>query len=108
MNNEHCFTQLWTKAETIEVDGFTLTLESSYDRGEKLGSCVATLRSGGKDEGATERVMERCYAPEIVRSLLNEAGFEVRESEDFNFTLNPLIGNLKTWWVAEKAVVSSQ
>jgi SAM-dependent methyltransferase len=105
MNNEQCFTHLWTKNETIDLDGVTLTLESAYDRGEKLGTCVARLLVGGEEK--TERVAERCYAPETVRALLNEAGFEVRGSEDFNFTPNPLIGKLKTWWVAEKAVVSS-
>jgi ubiquinone/menaquinone biosynthesis C-methylase UbiE len=102
MNNEHCFSTLWTKAERVELPEFTLELDSSYDRSRKLGTCVARLdmRDGAGEQ--TETVTERWYPTETVKEMLTEAGFEVQETEDFNFTLNPLVGNLKTWWVASK------
>jgi SAM-dependent methyltransferase len=102
MNNEHCFTTLWTKTETITLEGITLTLESQYDRGERLGTCLARIVNGETGEEKTERVSERWYPADTIRRLLIDAGFEVREEEDFNFTLNPLVGKLKSWWVAEK------
>jgi hypothetical protein len=34
--------------------------------------------------------------------MLEKAGFVVRECEEFNFTSNPGVGNIKTWWVAQK------
>jgi ubiquinone/menaquinone biosynthesis C-methylase UbiE len=102
MNNEQCFSTLWTKAERVDLPEFTLVLDGSYDRGKKLGTCVARLDMKDGEGERTETVTERCYPGETVKELLSEAGFEVHESEDFNFTLNPLVGNLKTWWVASK------
>jgi SAM-dependent methyltransferase len=101
MNNELCFTQLWTKTDTIQCDGFKLTLESRYDRIEKIGECVARVDGGNAGERGMEIVRERCFPPGVIRTLLEETGFVVRECEEFNFTLNPLMGKLKTWWVAE-------
>jgi hypothetical protein len=37
-----------------------------------------------------------------ITALLREAGFVVREARDFSFTANPLLGKVKTWWVAQK------
>jgi hypothetical protein len=105
MNNELCFTLLWTKSELISHDDFVLELDNSYDRGTGLAECRVTLtgRVGGAElVPQMEVVREKWYPAPTVREALLNAGFTVRASEDFNFTLNPDVGKIKTWWVAEK------
>jgi SAM-dependent methyltransferase len=102
-STERCFTSLWTKSETFHERGFSIALDNSYDRGARSALCNVTLDVHG--EGRTvrlnETVRERYYPAEEVAALLEAAAFEVRECEDFNFTSNPAVGKLKTWWVAE-------
>ncbi|HTR98415.1 MAG TPA: class I SAM-dependent methyltransferase [Bacteroidota bacterium] len=102
-STERCFTTLWTKSETITTHGFTIVLDNAYDAGRRTALCNVTIVAPG--EGGTvrleETVKERYYTQEEVAGLLAGTGFAVRESEDFNFTSNPAIGKLKTWWVAE-------
>jgi len=104
MNNELCFTMLWTKSETISHDDFVMTLDNSYDRQKQVAVCRVTLTmKEAKDEvHLEETVAERYYPAAVVQAMLEEAGFTVRESDDFNFTSNPDVGRIKTWWVAEK------
>jgi hypothetical protein len=58
------------------------------------------LRRDGTFEKKTETVVERYYPPQEVEKLLRSSGFHVVESEDFNFSHDPLVGKIKTWWVA--------
>lgn len=105
MNNELCFTLLWTRSESVAHDEFLLGLENSYDRGTGIAECRVTLtrREGGKAQPPqVEVVREKWYPAQAVRDALVETGFTVRECEDFNFTSNPDVGKIKTWWVAEK------
>ena len=104
VNNELCFSTLWTKSEVVNHRDFTLHLDCSYDRRRGIAKCDVTLRERNESGGATqlETVCERMFSPEEIRELLGEAGFAVREMKDFNFTANPAIGNIKTWCVAEK------
>jgi len=102
-STERCFTSLWTRSETFHQRGFTLVLDNSYDSTAKSALCNVTLdvnRDGGIVR-LKETVRERFYAVEEVSGLLAGAAFAVRECEDFNFTSNPAVGKLKTWWVAE-------
>jgi SAM-dependent methyltransferase len=102
-STERCFTALWTKSETFHHRDFSIVLDNSYDRAARSAVCHVTLEV--KSEGGTvtldETVRERFYTVDEVSGLLAEAGFTVRECEDFNFTYNPAVGKLKTWWVAE-------
>jgi len=102
-STERCFTTLWTRSETIDAHGFSIALDNSYDPGRKTAVCNVTLVVPG--DGGTvcleETVKERYYPQDEVAGMLAGTGFAVRESEDFNFTSNPAIGKLKTWWVAE-------
>ncbi len=59
------------------------------------------LRQGGSYEKKTEIVQERYYPSEEIEKLLSRSGFRVVECNDFNFTHDPLVGNVKTWWVAK-------
>lgn len=104
LNNEFCYTQLWTRSDTVTHDEFTMTLDNSYDRNERAATSLVTLllREGNGELRTTETVRERFYPSKDVRALLREAGFSVRESRDFSFTQNPGMGKVKTWWVAEK------
>jgi SAM-dependent methyltransferase len=104
MNNELCFKLLWTKSELVAHDDFLLELENSYDRETQMAECRVTLTErAGEGAPQVEIVRERLYAAPAVREALAAAGFTVRQCEDFNFTLNPDVGKIKTWWVAEKA-----
>ena len=102
-STERCFTSLWTRSETFHERGFSIVLDNAYDRAERSAVCNVTLNVHG--EGGmvrlNETVRERFYTVDEVTSLLAGAAFEVRECEDFNFTSNPAVGKLKTWWVAE-------
>ena len=60
------------------------------------------LKDGGETVRLTETVSERWYGPAEVHTMLMKAGLSVRECEDFNFTADPAVGKIKTWWVAEK------
>ena len=104
LNNELCFTQLWTKSETITLGELTVTLDNSYDGTDRLAKSRVTLvtREGDEEIRRFETVRERYYPAVEVHALLDRAGFAVRESRDFNFAKNPRLGNVKTWWVAEK------
>jgi len=104
VNNELCFSTLWTKSEVVNHKDFILHLDCSFDRRRCMAQCNVTLKSS-QDSGEVtqlETVRERLFEPEEIRALLTEAGFTVREMKDFNFTANPAIGNIKTWCVAEK------
>jgi SAM-dependent methyltransferase len=104
LNNEQCYTQLWTRSDSVTHDEFTMTLENSYDRKERVATSHVTvqMKEGNGEQRTTETVRERFYPLEEVRALLVEAGFSVRESRDFNFTHNPGMGKVKTWFVAER------
>jgi SAM-dependent methyltransferase len=102
-STERCFATLWTKSETFHLRDFSIELNNSYDRAARSARCNVTL-SVSTQEGTGklhETVRERFYTEDEVRELLGSASFAVRECEDFNFTLNPAVGKLKTWWVAE-------
>lgn len=102
-STERCFTSLWTRSETFEERDFTIVLDTSYDRAARSAVCHVMLKvtRDGSEVRLNETVRERYYTTEEVSGLLAGASFAVRECEDFNFTSNPAVGKLKTWWVAE-------
>ena len=108
-STERCFTTLWTKSETIRENGFSIALDNAYDPGRKTARCNVTIVVSG--EGGPlrleETVRERYYTQDEIAELLTGTGFTVREGTDFNFTSNPAIGKLKTWWVAEAVTLFS-
>jgi ubiquinone/menaquinone biosynthesis C-methylase UbiE len=102
-STERCFTSLWTKSETFQESDFSIILDNAYDSVLRSAVCNVTLnvvRNGGT-ERLTETVRERFYTAEEVAGILVRESFAVRECRDFNFTSNPAVGKLKTWWVAE-------
>jgi len=103
-NNERCYTLLWTRTETAQTKDFTLILQNSYNQREKVACSRVTLflRKGEQYTRHYEVVCERCFSRREMRVLLKKAGFAVVKQEDFNFTANPLVGKIKTWWVARK------
>jgi len=102
-STERCFTTLWTRSETHRDRDFSIVLDNSYDRARRTAVCRVTLSLSrdGAPVRLNETVSERFYTAEEVTGLLDDASFAVRECEEFNFTSNPAVGKLKTWWVAE-------
>lgn len=105
LNNEHCYSTLWTQDEEIRHKDFTLLLENSFDAASGRARCVVTLTPRGGGETVTEVVEEKLFPASEVRSLLEKAGFRVCVSEEFAFPDVPEAGLLKTWWVASKSDV---
>lgn len=104
LNNERCFKTLWTKAETIRHKDFTMVLQNSYDQARRT-ACSEVVLFEKNSEGYTrsvERVEERLFPDDEVRTSLEKAGFTVLKGEEFNFTPFPEVGKIKTWWVARK------
>ncbi|MEW6510024.1 MAG: class I SAM-dependent methyltransferase [Bacteroidota bacterium] len=103
-NNERCFTQLWTKSETVTRREFIMTLANSYDRERRLATSevTLTLKERGNHGQQVEMVRERYYPSAEIHAMLEEAGFVVRESDDFDFTESRGLGKIKTWWVVQK------
>ncbi|MBI4535368.1 MAG: class I SAM-dependent methyltransferase [Ignavibacteriae bacterium] len=104
VNNQRCFKTLWRQTETIKHKDFTMILHNSYDSLVKCAQSEVTLfmKKGGMYERSSEYVRERYFTDEEIASLLRRAGFHVMQRETFNFTNNPDIGKIKTWWVAQK------
>ncbi len=104
VNNERCFATLWTRSDTIRRPEFTLRLKNSYEPRLRSARSDVTLvvRSKAGTCRKSEVVRERLFTDLEIASGLTGAGFEIRSSEDFNFTKEPEIGKIKTWWVAKK------
>jgi SAM-dependent methyltransferase len=104
VNNELCFRKLWKHTGTVHHRDFTLIMENRYERPRRRAYSFVTvfLRAGSRYERLAEIVQERWYTKPELRGALREAGFDVLESEDFNFTDVPEVGAIKTWWVARK------
>jgi SAM-dependent methyltransferase len=102
VNSELCYRTIWRQTEVIHEKDFTMILENSFDVPSRIGKSRVTLflPRGGLFEKKTETVRERYYPGDEIASLLVKAGFDVLEATDFNFTNNPLVGNIKSWWVA--------
>jgi 2-polyprenyl-3-methyl-5-hydroxy-6-metoxy-1,4-benzoquinol methylase len=104
VNNELCYRTVWRQTEAINDSDFTIVLQNSYDAERRNAKSLITmfLRQGGVYEKKTETVHERYYSSEEIEKLLIRSGFRVVECNDFNFTQDPLVGKIKTWWVAGK------
>jgi SAM-dependent methyltransferase len=104
VNNERCFRRLWTRDGVVRHREFTLCFQNVYDRPRKIACSRVTLfmKQGDAYLKSEEVVCERYFPRAVVRDLLQRAGFVVLKSEDFNFTGNPEVGRIKTWWVAKK------
>ncbi len=104
VNNELCFNTVWTQTQAIHHLGYDLILKNSYvPRHRRARSQVTILmRRGESYERMRETVIERWYPTDEISFLLRRSGFRVLECEDFNFTGDPGVGKLKTWWVARK------
>lgn len=104
VNNEACYRTLWNGTQTLEHRDFSLRLENRYLPDRKIARSLVTVcwktRSRRREE--KEVVVERCFTrPELGKALaLN--GFQILDSDDFNFSEVPAMGALKTWWVARK------
>jgi SAM-dependent methyltransferase len=103
-NNERCYATLWNKTEAIEHRDFTLILRNTYLPSRRLARSHVTILPSKPLRANREQeiVRERCYTHDEIRETLAAAGFQILEGEDFNFTGVPGVGDLKTWWVAQK------
>jgi SAM-dependent methyltransferase len=104
VNNELCYKAVWRQTEVIREKDFTMVLENSFNAPRRIGKSRVTLfvRRGDLFERKEEKVRERYYPRDEIEEFLRRAGFQVLESADFNFTPNPLVGEVKTWWVARR------
>jgi len=104
VNNERCFTKLWTRDSIVRHRDFTLFFQNMYDRPRRTACSRVTLflRRGSRYERREEIVCERFFPRALVKGLLERAGFTVLRVEDFNFTGSREVGRIKTWWVARK------
>ena len=102
VNNEECYQTVWRQTEVTHERNFSIILENRFDSGSREAECRVTLylQKGSVFEKRKEKVRERYYAQEEIKKLLADVGFQVLGSDDFNFTRNPMVGRLKTWWVA--------
>lgn len=104
LNNERCFTRLWTREQTLTHRSFTLLLRNSYNADTRRARSRVTILLPGR-RGMTvleETVRERCFTAEQVCRALRRGGLSPVEREDFNPTDRRGIGRIKTWWVARK------
>ena len=106
VNNERCFRRLWTGTATFQADNYMLILQNSYSPVRAAACSVVTLflKHDQSWDRRQEVICERHYTRPVVAELLRRTGFVVREVRDFNFTRNPELGKIKTWWVAQKRV----
>lgn len=104
VNNELSFRTLWRQTQVNDGDGFSVILRNSFDARRRRGVSDVTVfvRKGELYERREEKVHERYFPKDELEDMLRLAGFEVLESEDFNFTNDPTVGAIKTWWVARK------
>jgi SAM-dependent methyltransferase len=104
VNNEACYRTLWKGTQRLEHRDFTLRLDNSFDPVRRLGQSRVHLRWQGSSRRGTqtETVVERCFSRSELKESLAVAGFQLLEGEDFNFVDIPGMGNLKSWWVAQK------
>lgn len=105
VNNKLCFDTLWRQTQVIDEPGFTLVLRNSFNAATHIARSDVTIHLHTQRESAElyETVFERWYSDEEIEACLYEAGFEVVQAEDFNFTSVPQAGKIKTWWVGKKA-----
>jgi SAM-dependent methyltransferase len=104
LNTEHCYQTLWTKTGAVHHRDFTLLLENRYSGPQRTAHSFVTLflREGERYVRMGEIVRERCFRDSTVRAALKRAGLELLETENFNFTGIPEVGEVKSWWVAAK------
>ncbi len=102
LNNEHCYSTLWTQDEEIRHEDFTLLLENSFDAASGRATSVVTLTPRGAGDAMTEVVEERLFPTAEVYALLEKVGFRVCLCEEFSFPDVPEAGLLKTWWVCAR------
>jgi 2-polyprenyl-3-methyl-5-hydroxy-6-metoxy-1,4-benzoquinol methylase len=104
VNNELCYKTVWRQTDVIHEPDFTIILQNSFDAGKRRAESDVTLflRNGTLFRKKTEIVRERFYPRDEIRDLLDRADFTVMECDDFNFTPDPMVGEVKTWWVARK------
>jgi SAM-dependent methyltransferase len=104
VNNERCYRTLWTRNEAVHRKGFSVVLQNAYSRERRAACSFVTvfLREGDRFVRRQEMICERYYPRQELRALLRKAGFRVRHVQDFDFTTDPSVGKIKTWWVARK------
>jgi hypothetical protein len=104
VNNELCFRTVWRQTEAIHGDDYTIILQNSFAMRKRLAKSHVTLfvKKGNYFERKTETIRERYYPRQEIDSALRRVGFCMLECEDFNFTPNPLVGEIKTWWVVRR------
>ncbi len=104
VNNELCYRTVWRQTDVIHEPDFTIILQNSFDAPKRRAESNVTLflRRGKMFERKAEIVRERFYPQDEIGELLRRAGFAVLESGDFNFTPDPMVGEIKTWWVARR------
>lgn len=104
LNNERCYTTLWTQDEVVRHKDFTLVLENTFDATSGRARSLVTLTPRGEGESLTEIVEERLFPAAEVKALLEQSGLRVRVSEDFAFPDVPEAGAIKSWWVVDRPV----
>ena len=106
LNTERCYRTLWTGTQAVHHRDFTLLMQNSYEPRRTTAHSLVTvfLRRRREFQRFTEVVQERFFPNEVVSSLLRKCGFRVLQHEEFNFTKIREVGDIKSWWVARKAV----
>lgn len=104
VNNRLCFDTLWRQTQVIDEPGFTLVLKNSFNATSHIARSDVTIHLNTPLESSElrEKVFERWYSDEEIGACLLEAGFDIVQAEDFNFTSVPQAGKIKTWWVAKR------
>ena len=104
VNNLLCFKTVWRHDAIMHEPEFSISLENSFNMQRRKAVCVATVfvKRGKRYEKLSETVHERYYPRDEIGDLLSRTGFEVVDCHDFNFTPDPMVGDIKTWWVAQR------
>ncbi len=95
----------WQGIETYEDDGYSQVMESSFD--EATGLSTLVLRGAIQDApGSVRRFqeihVEQAYPPEVVDTLLREAGLVPEALYDCFTHQDPNGGSLRHFWVARR------
>ena len=108
MNTWHFLAHDWGEHEVVEVTGFVQVAQSRFD--EAIGCSTMRLTCFvGDDQRGYQRFdethVERAYAPETIRQLLEAAGFQIEAMYDcFTFHM-PGSRTQRLCWVARKGSV---
>ena len=96
--NEVGFDLWWRGRRTWHGRGWSVSVETRYQPGTRLGHAQVSIQNG--DQHTVAALTERCFAATELRAVLDGAGLEVVLAEPWSpFDID---APGKTWWITRK------